>query len=108
HQLASTALECRVREIGVGPLDEDRLAVVGSECGVCGRDAVTRRVQAGKVLIVWHVRSRQRRIFEMDRVEPAVAGIFGVEFEADKPARQELVYGEMVKDALFSLQPVEV
>ena len=32
HQLAGGAFECRIRHVGVGPFDEDRLALGGSEC----------------------------------------------------------------------------
>ena len=44
----------------------------------------------------------------MNRIELAIVDVVRVEFEADKPARQELIDGEPVKDTRPARQTIEV
>ena len=108
HQLARGAFERRVRRLRIGPLDEDAFALNGTRRRDQGRRRIPAHIQSGNVRVVRQVRTRQRRILHVNRVERSVPRIIRIELKADEAAREAGFECELVEEARASVAAVEV
>src|SRR5260370_36596642 len=60
------------------------------------------------VRVVWKNRARQRRVFDMDGIEPSVPGVVGIELEAHEAAGEAGVERELVEQAGVAVASVEI
>jgi hypothetical protein len=108
HQLARGTFERRVRRLRIGPLDQDAFALNRTRRRDRGRCRIPADIQSGNVRIVRQVRTRQRRILHVDRVELAVSRVVRIELNADESTREAGFECELVEEARVSVAAVEV
>ena len=111
HHLPHGAFEGRVPDVAVGPftqhaLTRDGLTIGGHANWLRGNKPrrVETRQHTGLRLRV----NRRRRVFEMDRVEHAVAPVIRIEGEAHQPTDKSAAGGEPWKQPWRIGGPVEV
>ena len=108
QQFTGGAFECRVRGIGVGPLDQDAFALNVTRGGDGCRGVVAADVEGGTVRVVGSGGPFDRRVLDMDGVEPAVAPVVGIELQADETVALANRVGEPVEESGVTRASVEV
>ncbi len=107
HQFACSSFEGGVGSIGIGPLDEHRLAHSLSG-GLNSGGCFVPCAQAREVRIVRRRRTCCFRILEMDRIEPAVAGIVGIKCKGNEPIREATLGWEPAEQSRLAVTTVEI
>ena len=102
------AFERRVRDVRVGPLDEDAFALDLAWRRDRGRRLIAADVQARNVRRIRQRRPGERRLLDVNGVELAVSSIVRIELHADEAVRVADLVGELVEDAVVLLTAVEI
>ena len=111
HHLPHGAFEGRVPDVAVGPFTQNALTREGLTIGGHAnwlRGNEPRRVETWQHTSLRLRVNRQRRIFQMDRVEHAVASVIRIEGEAHQPTDKSAGGGELWKQPWRVGGPVEV
>src|SRR4029453_12103742 len=96
-QFAGAPLERRARDVRVSPFDQHALVVDGPGRRDRRGGRVAGKIQSWKRVIVRIRCSRQRRLLEVNGVEPSVASVVWIELDADEATRQAGFRRELVE-----------
>src|SRR6185503_20560397 len=106
QDLAGSALECRVRNVRVDPLDDDSFDH-GLAWGTNHRRGyVCGRIQTRKILVVRHAGPGERSFLVVHRVKLPVPSVIRVEHKAVQPDAVSLFEAEPVEHAWASVSTV--
>ena len=108
HDFARRAFERGIRSCGIGPLDQDRLALDVARCWDGSRRLVARRHECGEALVVGQRRFSDGGFLDVNGVERSIRGIVGIEREAHEPVRVTRFIREAMKQSRPRASAVQV
>src|SRR5262249_43151353 len=108
HQLASCSLEHVIRCVRVRPLDQHSFIHGRSRSGDRRSCGVTRSLETWKIRVVRPVRSRKRRVFDVDSVKLSVSAIIRIEIYGAQTTPVSGFKKQLVKQTGAAFATIEI